>query len=76
MLDVAVNVGLPEATIANLPTHVVEQSDGEICIVCLAEMVEGEEVLALPCVHTFHPACIKQWLLQSTSCPTCKHCLA
>lgn len=68
-----VNVGVPEATIANLPTHTVSRSTGDICIVCLSEMVEGEEVMLLPCLHTFHPACIRQWLLQSTCCPTCKH---
>uniref|UniRef100_A0A7I4CQW9 RING-type E3 ubiquitin transferase n=1 Tax=Physcomitrium patens TaxID=3218 RepID=A0A7I4CQW9_PHYPA len=68
-----VNVGVPEATIAELPTHTVSRSAGDICIVCLSEMVEGEEVMVLPCVHTFHPACIRQWLLQSTCCPTCKY---
>ncbi|XP_024398060.1 uncharacterized protein [Physcomitrium patens] len=68
-----VNVGVPESTIANLPTHTVSRSAGDICIVCLSEMVEGEEVMVLPCVHSFHLACIRQWLLQSTCCPTCKH---
>lgn len=70
-----VNVGVPEEAIVNMPTHIVARSDGDICIVCLGEMVEGEEVMSLPCVHTFHPACIRQWLMQSTCCPTCKHSL-
>lgn len=75
MWVVTVNVGVPEEAIANMPTHIVARSDGDLCIVCLAEMMVGEEVLSLPCVHTFHPACIRQWLMQSTCCPTCKHSL-
>ncbi|CAM6091544.1 unnamed protein product [Calypogeia fissa] len=82
-----VNVGVPEEVITTLPTHIVkakkvetiaeDNAEGEpdLCIVCMAEMADGEEALSLPCFHTFHTVCIRQWLLQSTCCPTCKQAL-
>ncbi|BBN18529.1 hypothetical protein MPTK1_8g03210 [Marchantia polymorpha subsp. ruderalis] len=83
-----VHVGVPEEVIAALPVHTVkgkkaeETTEGvdneegvDVCVVCIAEIMNGEEALTLPCVHTFHPLCIRRWLQQSTCCPTCKHCL-
>ncbi|KAL3699425.1 hypothetical protein R1sor_017447 [Riccia sorocarpa] len=63
-----VHVGVPEEMIAALPVHTVKsrkrdevitgdnhEEDVDVCIICMAEMVDGEEALTLPCVHTFHP---------------------
>jgi hypothetical protein len=33
-----------------------------ICIICLAEINDGERVKVLPCQHTFHDKCINAWL--------------
>ena len=59
--------------------------DGE-CAVCLAPFQEGDEVRDLPCGHSFHTACIDEWLIAKgrppatgeqlvrglASCPLCK----
>ncbi|KAK2736632.1 hypothetical protein FQN55_001578 [Onygenales sp. PD_40] len=44
------------------------------CPICLDDYVSGETtVRELPCQHIFHPECIDNFLLQSSSlCPVCK----
>lgn len=42
------------------------------CSVCLEQVVEGEIIRTLPCVHQFHAACIDLWLRQQATCPVCK----
>jgi E3 ubiquitin-protein ligase SDIR1 len=42
------------------------------CSVCLEQVVDGEMVRTLPCLHQFHSACIDQWLRQQGTCPVCK----
>lgn len=45
------------------------------CCICLENFEEGESLVVMPCSgrHTFHPECIKNWLLNhSTKCPLCK----
>ncbi|KAJ7549996.1 hypothetical protein O6H91_07G077600 [Diphasiastrum complanatum] len=86
-----VYVGVPEAVISALPTHVKEKKDvaslptesviqkpaiedeAQLCIVCIEELMGGELVMSLPCLHAFHSVCIRQWLRQSRCCPTCKY---
>ena len=43
------------------------------CAVCLEEFARGDELMTLPCFHSFHTACCEQWLRQSAVCPVCKH---
>ena len=42
------------------------------CAVCLCEYERDEEVVVLPCKHMFHEACIKPWLKDHRTCPTCR----
>eukprot|EP00249_Psilotum_nudum_P001037 c13303_g1_i1 orf=486-1358(-) len=42
------------------------------CSVCLEQVVDGELVRSLPCLHQFHSSCIDQWLRQQATCPVCK----
>ncbi|CAA7031002.1 unnamed protein product [Microthlaspi erraticum] len=43
------------------------------CAICLTEFSVGEEIEVLPmCSHTFHVACIDEWLTYSSSCPSCR----
>ncbi|KAK1818476.1 E3 ubiquitin-protein ligase synoviolin [Friedmanniomyces endolithicus] len=41
------------------------------CVIDLEDIAPGE-AYALPCGHVFHTECIKHWLGQSDSCPTCR----
>eukprot|EP00929_Paragymnodinium_shiwhaense_P086765 TRINITY_DN47205_c0_g1_i1.p1 TRINITY_DN47205_c0_g1~~TRINITY_DN47205_c0_g1_i1.p1 ORF type:complete len:274 (+),score=29.84 TRINITY_DN47205_c0_g1_i1:114-935(+) len=63
--------------------HRVLASDGDPliaqrveCAVCLCDFATSDSVRTLPCPaavsgHTFHRACIDQWLLAQTTCPLC-----
>lgn len=44
------------------------------CAICLDPLLDGEEVNALACRHTFHVACMRTWLLRkdNPTCPTCR----
>ncbi|CAI5714753.1 unnamed protein product [Hyaloperonospora brassicae] len=42
------------------------------CVICLSDYETDDEVLALPCGHTFHKECGLTWLVQHNVCPTCR----
>ena len=53
-------------------------NDGDMCVICLGDMVAGDEVSDMPhCNHTFHLECVTQWLESNVTamltgrCPTC-----
>lgn len=46
------------------------------CCICMEEVSQGQEVKTMPCLHSFHSACIDRWLKQSGICPICKHQLS
>ncbi|OMO91916.1 Zinc finger, RING-type [Corchorus olitorius] len=63
-------VALPTSTYANSGSP----SSASGCAICLADFSDGDEIRMLPkCNHHFHVACIDQWLLSHSSCPTCRH---
>ena len=43
------------------------------CTICLEDYVNGDNSIALPCIHIFHANCIKTWLKENNSCPICKN---
>jgi len=50
----------------------VEEPD---CVICLQAMKKGDDVQALPCIHSFHKVCISKWFDASPNgklCPVCK----
>ncbi|KAG6533816.1 hypothetical protein ZIOFF_007694 [Zingiber officinale] len=38
------------------------------CSICLEDFRMATPVLAMPCSHLFHAACLKKWLERSYSC--------
>ena len=45
---------------------------GRICIICRDEMtLQGSKRLP-GCGHVFHKSCLREWLVQQQSCPTCR----
>lgn len=46
--------------------------EGEVCPICLLEYEEGDEIRCLPCNHFFHKDCVDSWLVNNSSCPTCR----
>lgn len=55
--------------------YTVEGDIGE-CTICQEGFVVGEEFVALPCnpthPHKFHEDCIRPWLQDHDTCPTCR----
>ena len=69
--------GVGAAAIARLPTRVYAKPRAGgtelTCAICLEDVAEGEVVRSLPCLHSYHAACIDRWLGQSAECCVCKH---
>ncbi|KAK8722693.1 hypothetical protein OTU49_012172 [Cherax quadricarinatus] len=42
------------------------------CVICGDLFIATTDVSAAPCGHTFHSACIIQWIERSKSCPQCR----
>ncbi|XP_023117643.2 E3 ubiquitin-protein ligase TTC3 isoform X2 [Amphiprion ocellaris] len=42
------------------------------CIICHEDMIP-EETCVLECRHSFHKECIKSWLKEQSTCPTCRN---
>ena len=38
----------------------------------MEEFKNKEKVIMLPCIHNYHPDCIKDWLKNKNTCPICK----
>ncbi|XP_014662149.1 PREDICTED: E3 ubiquitin-protein ligase AMFR-like [Priapulus caudatus] len=60
---------------ANYPMASYDVIDSNIddCAICWDKM---EAARVLPCNHMFHNSCLRSWLEQDTSCPTCRTSLS
>ena len=56
---------------AKIASRDEESTEEATCLICIMEFEEGEELRALPCLHTYHCECIDDWLKQHRSCPIC-----
>ncbi|XP_017365907.1 E3 ubiquitin-protein ligase DZIP3 isoform X3 [Cebus imitator] len=54
---------------ANKPDE--EEEEEEPCVIC-HENLSPENLSVLPCAHKFHAQCIRPWLMQQGTCPTCR----
>lgn len=56
---------------ANFPMATIEELEKNCddCAICWDRM---EAARKLPCGHLFHNSCLRSWLEQDTSCPTCR----
>ena len=50
-----------------------ENDEGLLCPICYDNINHGECFSKLPCSHSFHPHCVKQWLINKDTCPTCRY---
>lgn len=75
--EINLNNGLEQKIINNLPESKIKDvskltSEKKKCIICLDEFMNDEYLTCLPCIHSFHSKCIKNWLKRSKECPICK----
>ncbi|KAG6538149.1 hypothetical protein ZIOFF_003261 [Zingiber officinale] len=45
------------------------------CSICLDDFEVMTQALAMPCGHSFHEGCLKEWLRRRNSCPLCRFSL-
>ncbi|KAK9812199.1 hypothetical protein WJX73_003751 [Symbiochloris irregularis] len=70
-------LGLPEEALKRLPSFTFTGEAGEPeqeqeeCAVCQEPLTQHKAAM-LPCSHTFHSPCLRQWLAYNASCPTCR----
>lgn len=69
--------GLSKWDLAVLPAFVYSNPNdvnNPECSICLGTFEMGEMLTSLPCdkKHSFHSACIRQWLERQNSCPLCQ----
>ncbi|KAJ0691595.1 putative transcription factor C2H2 family [Helianthus annuus] len=69
--------GAPPAApsvVNNLDFVTVNASDhnGLTCAICKDSLTVGTVVNRLPCLHLYHPLCIKPWLSARNTCPLCR----
>eukprot|EP00927_Polykrikos_kofoidii_P072506 TRINITY_DN68614_c0_g1_i1.p1 TRINITY_DN68614_c0_g1~~TRINITY_DN68614_c0_g1_i1.p1 ORF type:complete len:508 (+),score=60.85 TRINITY_DN68614_c0_g1_i1:150-1526(+) len=58
--------------VERLPRVPVRNCGSTECGVCLADFDSNGHALQLPCMHSFHHACISKWLTQcKNTCPLC-----
>lgn len=50
------------------PVGAATQQDCPICF----DSIRQNEGVALPCMHAFHPQCIRPWLMENDTCPVCR----
>jgi hypothetical protein len=77
ILSAARRRGLSRLDTENLPTFVYTAKDevnNPDCCICLTAFERGEMLISLPCHHrhSFHAACVRQWLTRQNSCPLCQ----
>ncbi|ESN97025.1 hypothetical protein HELRODRAFT_178468 [Helobdella robusta] len=52
--------------------YLKEKFIGGECQICLEKFLEMSFVSKLRCKHSFHQKCLKIWLLEKESCPSCR----
>ena len=64
---------LDEEEKEKLNKYILQNKIDQKCNICLGEMIEGEEIVELPCDHTYHSTCIFKYLEEyNYKCPTCR----
>ncbi len=54
------------------PTEEELEASGATCIICRDEMTVVTTKRLPGCGHLFHKSCLREWLVQQQSCPTCR----
>ncbi|KAL7753813.1 hypothetical protein RI367_000745 [Sorochytrium milnesiophthora] len=68
----------PQVILASLPTKIfyhakLRENEPTMCVICLDEFQDEDELRVLPCNHMFHLVCVDQWLIERRNCcPVCR----
>ena len=47
------------------------KENGDMCVICLEEILEKQYTIKLPCNHLYHSDCLYRWLCKKPVCPLC-----
>lgn len=56
----------------SLQTEEELEEAGKVCIICRDEMTLASCRRLPGCGHVFHKSCLREWLVQQQTCPTCR----
>ncbi|KAL1197696.1 E3 ubiquitin ligase BIG BROTHER-related [Cardamine amara subsp. amara] len=68
--------GLSADTLASLPSKRYKDGDNqngtnESCVICRLDYEDDDDLILLPCKHSYHSECINNWLKINKVCPVC-----
>ena len=52
--------------------NTIKNDKEETCSICLDEIKINKKIYNISCNHKFHKKCLKNWLKEKFSCPTCR----
>jgi len=55
-----------------MSTYVTINVQTDECAICLSQFGRSDDVVDLPCKHTFHRDCVLRWFREKTECPVCR----
>jgi len=61
-----------EEAISSLETVTTTPNSSDVCPVCMDAICEESPAVKMPCNHLFHDGCLRPWLQQHNSCPSCR----
>eukprot|EP00884_Botryococcus_braunii_P009388 jgi/Botrbrau1/18450/Bobra.0072s0033.1 len=64
--------GVNMRVIANLVVMATEEDVKKKCPICLVNFHAGGKLARTPCKHKFHESCLKTWLSNHRTCPSCR----
>eukprot|EP01028_Stygiella_incarcerata_P007195 TRINITY_DN29550_c0_g1_i1.p1 TRINITY_DN29550_c0_g1~~TRINITY_DN29550_c0_g1_i1.p1 ORF type:complete len:190 (-),score=46.81 TRINITY_DN29550_c0_g1_i1:115-684(-) len=65
--------GVDPSVSRRMKRHFAGGADGlKTCQICLMNFSKGEEIMDLPCSHSFHVECISKWFKENKTCPVCR----
>jgi len=49
-----------------------KQTDQTLCVICMCDFENGQNLRVLPCNHEFHTKCVDKWLKTNRTCCICR----
>ena len=63
--------GAKQEVVDALPT--IAGCPDDACLICQDKFAAEERPTSMPCAHAFHLDCLKPWLSEHNTCPTCRY---
>lgn len=63
--------GAKQEVVDALPT--IAGCPDDACLICQDNFAAEERPTSMPCAHAFHLDCLKPWLSEHNTCPTCRY---